>query len=71
MGENAVLIVNMTMAGYEQKQRLNDTGRPLAYWVEGETSATDAEAWDGHPLRRVYGNGHRRCETRCSNEHAA
>eukprot|EP01043_Picozoa_sp_COSAG02_P036556 COSAG02_NODE_2686_length_8239_cov_5.121361_1_plen_286_part_00 len=35
------------MAGYEQKQRLIDTGGPVAYWVQGEMSAADAEAWDG------------------------
>lgn len=35
------------MASYEQKYRLIDTGGPVAYWVEGEMSTADAQAWDG------------------------
>ena len=43
----AEVLGGAAMASYEQKHRLIDTGGPLAYWVEGQMSAADAEAWDG------------------------
>ena len=43
----AEVLGGAAMASYEQKQLLIDAGGPVAYWVQGEMSTADAEAWDG------------------------